>query len=288
MDTSKYKVDSIAMIDILCDETFNCRGRVTPQMVLDLSSDIKVSGLDFPIHVQPYTARAGYKYRIVSGHRRFTACKVLNWTEIPCVIREFRDEAEARSANLRENIQRADLNLVQEAEAVSWYVTAGYNVTQIASKIGKSNGWVEIRRKLLHLPGMVRQAAEDGVITQSHINQLWEHRQNPEKLSMILRTIKERAETGERAIVVKEEVKLADFAKARRPKPHEITDFLHVLASNITFKIDAPEYFPARVLAWVQGTISPAQLYVSMKKECQRLNLEFNPPADIKKIFDGI
>lgn len=277
------------MIQILCDHTFNCRGRIDKTMCIGLSKNIQERGLDYPIHIQPYTERAGFQYRIVSGHRRFTAAQILNWIEIPAVVRyDLKDESDARSANLVENIEREDLNLVQEAEAVSWYITQGYNVSQVALKIGKSNGWVEIRRKLLHLPQMVRDAASEKIITQSHINQLWEHRNNPEKLSTILRTIKERAETGERAIVIKEDVKLADFAKARRPKPHEVDDFLQVLAHNITFKIDAPEYFPARVLAWVQGSISPAQLYVSMKKECERLGLAFNPPPDIKRIFDGL
>lgn len=289
MDTTKYKVEAIPSIEILCDHEFNCRGKIDPSSCLDLSKDIGSNGLDFPIHVQVYTGRPGFKYRIVSGHRRFTACKILNWTDIPCVVREFKDEADARSANLRENIQRADLNLVQEAEAISWYMTAGYNVAQTAVKVGKSNGWVEVRRKLLHLPHMVRQAAEDGFITQNHISQLWEHRNNPERLSTILRTIKERAQTGEKAIVVKEDVKLADFAKARRPKPHEVVEFLNVLASNIVFKLPTgTEYFAARCLAWVNGAISPAQLYISMKKECERLGFPFNPPADIKRIFDGL
>lgn len=288
LDLSKYETQKIPTTEILCDPTFNCRGFVSPQSCLDLKNSIAEDGLDFPIQIQLWDKSPLHKYRIVSGHCRYTACRMLGWKEIPAIIRVFKDEAEARSANLRENIQRRDLNLLQEAEAVSWFYTAGYNISQIAAKTGKSNGWVEVRRKLMHLPDMVKRAAEDKIITQSHINQLWEHRDNPEKLSTVLRTIKERAETGEKAIVVKEDVKLADFTKAKRPKPNEVNDFLNVLASNITFKIDQPEYFPARVLAWVMGNISPAQLYVSMKRECERLGLPFSPPPDIKKIFDGI
>jgi hypothetical protein len=131
-------------------------------------------------------------------------------------------------------------------------------------------------------------AAQEGKVTQSHINQLWEHRSNPEKLNSILRTIKERSELGQRAIVVKEDVRLEDFAKAKRPKPHEVNEFLTVLANNITIKLDQPEYFPARCLAWVMGNISPAELYAALKRECERLGFPFNPPPDVRRIFDGL
>lgn len=289
IDVSKYKVVPVPMNKVFKDDAFNCRGSFSRAACMDLAKDIKDNGLEFPIHVQPWVGKPGFEYRIISGHRRFTAYQINGETEVPAVVRtDLQDEVEARAANLRENIQRADLNILQEAEAVSWYITQGFSVAATGTKIGKSTGWVEVRRKLLHLPDSVRQAAEKGVVNQGHIHQLWEARGNPDRLAAILRTIKERKEAGEKAIVVKEDVTIQDFAKARRPKPHEIAEFLNVLSTNITMKLDQPEYFPARVLAWAAGNISPAELYASLRRECEAHGLPFNPPADVKKIFDGI
>lgn len=287
-DAARYQVQPIKVARTKCDHSFNCRGRISRDDCVELARDIKENGLDFPIHVQPYS-EGDYDFRIISGHRRFTAFQINGEDTIPAVVRvDLADEIEAREANLRENIQRSDLNIVQEADAISFFIVKGYNVTQVAEKIGKSNGWVEVRRRLVHLPEFVRRAAQEGTVNQGHINQLWKYRNDSEKMSELIRRIKEKAEQGERAIVIREEVQIEDFAKVRRPKPHELNDFLEVVAGMVTNKLDQPEYFAHRILSWCAGYISQAQLYVSLRRECERLGLPFTPPSDVKKILDGV
>ena len=289
-DMNKYVVTLLEMKRIFCDSDFNCRGRIDLATCYELAEDIKERGLDFPIHVRPYDKKPGFDFQIVSGHRRFTAFKINKAEVVPAVIRtDLGDEVDAREANLRENIQRTDLTLLQEAEAISFFVISGYNSNQIAKKLGKSTGWVEPRRRLMQLPEFVRTAANDGVVTQNHINQMWNYRDDPAKLSDMIRMIKERSEKGERAIVIKEDVKIVDFAKVRRPKPHEIEEFLMVVASNITNKLpDDQECFGHQVGSWTAGYASMVQVYCALRRECARLGLPFNPPADIKKIMDSI
>lgn len=291
MDTKRYEVTPQKMSRIFCDASFNCRGSIELATCYELAEDIKEKGLDFPIHVRPYKLQPDkYDFQIISGHRRFTAYRINKETEIPCVVRyDLEDEVLAREANLRENIQRTDLTILQEAEAISFFITAGYNVSQIAKKLGKSDGWVEPRRKLMHLPDFVRRAAAEKVVNQNHINQMWAYRDNPEKLAAMIQMIKERSEKGEKAIVIREDVKITDFAKVRRPKPHEIEDFILVLAQLITNKLpDDQECFAHQVLSWAAGYASMAQAYVAMRNECARLGLPFNPPSDIKRILDSV
>lgn len=285
----RYVTVMIPMSEIYCDGSFNCRGQVAMSEVMDLAADIKARGLSFPLHLQEHTLKPPFKYRIISGHRRFTAMKYNKAVEAPCVIRkDLLSEVEAREENLRENIQRADLTMLQEARAIGYFTGLGWSVNQIAKKLGKSNGWVEPRRRLLLLPTEVRDAADKGVVTQNHINQMWLHRDNREKLMEILRAIKTRSEAGERAIVVKEEMTIVEFAKIRRPKPSEVNEFMEVLAKNITNKIDEPEYFAHRVLAWVQGNISLAGLYASLRRECDKLEVPFTPPEDIRRLLMSV
>lgn len=275
--------------EIFCDHTFNCRGPIDRSTCIDLAEDISDKGLDFPIHVQPYTLNPKFKYRIVSGHRRFTAVTMNRSEAIPAVIRyDLSDETAAREANLRENIQRSDLTMLQEAQAINYFLSRGHSVSQVAKRLGKTSGWVEPRRKLLELPEFVHKAADEGIVTQNHIHQLHKYKGNTEKLSEMIREIKHRAEKGERGIVIKEATKIVDFAAIRRPKPHEVDEFLAVLFTNIVKKIPEEEYFASRCLAWVMGHISPAQLYVSLKRECERLGLDFNPPDDVRKLLASV
>jgi ParB/RepB/Spo0J family partition protein len=288
-DTSRYAVTFVPVAEIYCDHEFNCRGRIIPGEVRDLADSIKDRGLEQPIHVQPYDKKQGKKYRIVSGHRRFTAVCQLQHPTIPAVIRnDLVDESSAREANLIENIQRTDLNIVKEAEAVSWFVVNGYSMNQVARKLGKTPGWVDVRRKLVALPAFVQKEAADGVIKQSHIQQLYQFRDNPEKLAELVRYIKERAEEGEKAIQIKQNLDIIQFAKVRRPKPHEIMDMLALIGAMITNKIDDDFYFPHKVLAWSAGNISLAEMYVALRKECTNRSLPFNPPEDVRQLLNGL
>ena len=98
----------IPMAEVLDDEDFNCRGgRIDAFDVAELAKDIKQRGLIEPVVVTEMTAEnqkiRGKKYLLVVGYRRFTACKLIQMTEINSVIRHFNSEADARCFNISDN-----------------------------------------------------------------------------------------------------------------------------------------------------------------------------------------
>lgn len=119
-----------------------------------LIASIKEHGLLQPILIRPLS----HGFEIVAGHRRFHACRSLRWRFIPCKIRELADK-EAYEIQLTENMQRKSMDPIEEAEAFRRYVVDfGWGgVTELASKIGKSEEYVSHRIQLLKLPEDVKQ-----------------------------------------------------------------------------------------------------------------------------------
>jgi ParB family transcriptional regulator, chromosome partitioning protein len=118
-----------------------------------LISSIKDHGLLQPILIRPFEQG----FEIVAGHRRFQACRSLRWRFIPCKIRDLTDK-EAFEIQLTENMQRKSMDPVEEAEAFRRYVVDfGWGgVTELASKIGKSEEYVSHRIQLLKLPEEIK------------------------------------------------------------------------------------------------------------------------------------
>ena len=110
--TNEYEVNEIGLNRIWSDNEFNCRGVILPMDVIDLVKDIEKNGLQFPIAIQPETEieeKVNYDFRIIAGHRRFQAYKVLKKDTIPAMIKTGLNEVQARLLNLGENLMRQDL-----------------------------------------------------------------------------------------------------------------------------------------------------------------------------------
>ena len=118
-----------------------------------LISSIKDHGLLQPILIRPFEQG----FEIVAGHRRFQACRSLRWRFIPCKIRDLTDK-EAFEIQLTENMQRKSMDPMEEAEAFRRYVVDfGWGgVTELASRIGKSEEYVSHRIQLLKLPEEIK------------------------------------------------------------------------------------------------------------------------------------
>jgi ParB family chromosome partitioning protein len=114
-----------------------------------LRNSIKTHGLLEPILVRPSNG----SFEVIAGHRRLQACKELGWQEIPCIVRSLEDK-QAFEAALIENIQRETLNPIEEAESYKRYVLEyGYgSISELASRIGKSEEYVSHRILMLNLP----------------------------------------------------------------------------------------------------------------------------------------
>ncbi|MGA0189156.1 MAG: ParB/RepB/Spo0J family partition protein, partial [Candidatus Nanopelagicaceae bacterium] len=135
----------------------------------DLSNSIREKGLLQPIVIRPIGPD---QYELVAGERRWRAAQKANLHEIPALIRELTD-GEALEIALIENIQRSDLNPIEEALAYSQLMNAfSYTQQQLADSLGKSRSHIANTIRLLNLPLEVKQKIESGDITAGHARAL--------------------------------------------------------------------------------------------------------------------
>lgn len=144
------------------------RQEMNEEALKGLVSSIKDKGVLQPVLVR--SADEGYE--LVYGHRRFEAAKRANLTEIPAVIKSLSDR-EVLELAIIENIQREDLNPLEEANAYQKLNTK-FNLTQeeIALRVGKARSTITNKMRLLSLPNEVKKALLKGKITEGHARAL--------------------------------------------------------------------------------------------------------------------
>lgn len=159
--------------------------KVFDEMQLEeLTRSIKELGVIQPIVVR----KAGEKYEIVAGERRFRASEKAGLTQIPAVVRDFTDRELAEVA-LIENLQRADLNYFEEAEGY-YRLIQDFSLTQeeVAARVGKSQPTIANKLRLLKLDPLVRENIMVELLTERHIRALLKLR-SPEEQMLILKEI---------------------------------------------------------------------------------------------------
>ncbi len=176
-----------------------------------LADSIRQAGVLQPLLV---VEKAG-RYRIVAGERRFRAAMIAGLDTVPCIVRDFSEEEQLEAA-LIENIQREDLNPIEEAAAVKQFMdTCGYTQEQAARRLGKSRPAVANLLRLLTLPESVRQDVIAGRLTAGHARVLAGLEDDGRKIALAERTVLE-------GLSVRALEKLAaqmDMAPAVREKP---------------------------------------------------------------------
>lgn len=139
-----------------------------PELV-ELESSIKASGLLQPIVVR---AQGDGRWELVAGERRLRAVTRLGWSEIPVVVRDFDDRAMLTLA-LVENLQRSDLNPLEEAEGYQRLIDEfGLTQQQVADAVGKDRTSITNLLRVLTLQPAVRQLVERGHISAGHARAL--------------------------------------------------------------------------------------------------------------------
>jgi ParB family transcriptional regulator, chromosome partitioning protein len=141
---------------------------------------IRAQGVLQPLIVRPRSDGSGYE--IVAGERRWRAAQRVPLHEMPVVVREFSD-GEALEIALIENVQRADLNALEEAQGYAQLIEHfGYTQQQLASSISKSRSHIANSLRLLSLPDEVKAHLETGALTAGHARTLVASAQ-PEELA---------------------------------------------------------------------------------------------------------
>ncbi len=145
------------------------RKKFDEKEISKLAESINEHGLIQPIIVRPI---ADERYQIVAGERRWKACKMAGINEIPIIIRDLTDIETAEIA-LIENLQRAELNPIEEAAAYKQLMEE-YGVTQdaLSKMVGRSRSFIANSVRLLSLPEEVRDMLENNEITVGHAKAL--------------------------------------------------------------------------------------------------------------------
>jgi ParB family transcriptional regulator, chromosome partitioning protein len=171
----------------------------------ELARSIEARGLIQPIVVRPWQG----KYQIVAGERRWRAAQRARLHEVPVIVREF-DDGETLELALIENIQREDLNAIEEAEAYSKLIERfGHSQDALGRLVHKSRSHVANLLRLLDLPEPVRTMLADGRLSMGHARALITA-PDPEGLAR---------QVVERGLSVRETERLAQNARPASARP---------------------------------------------------------------------
>ena len=152
-----------------------------------LADSIREAGVLQPLLVVEQNGR----YRIVAGERRFRAARIAGLDAVPCIVRNFTPEEQMEAA-LIENIQREDLNPIEEAAAVRQLMDAcNYTQEQAAKRLGKSRPAVANLLRLLNLPASVQQDVIEGRLSAGHARVLAGVEEEQRQIALAERTVLE-------------------------------------------------------------------------------------------------
>lgn len=153
-------------IDLLVRGKYQPRRHFDPVQLQELADSIKTTqGLLQPIVVRPL---ANNKYEIIAGERRWRAAQLAGLTEISCLVSQYTDE-QALQASIIENINRADLNAIEEAQAFQRLIDEfQYLHEEVAAAVGKSRTAVTNSLRLLKLDPRIRELIISGDLSEGH------------------------------------------------------------------------------------------------------------------------
>lgn len=165
-------IPQVQEIPITCitPSPMNPRKTFSEDALHELAENIRQQGLLQPITVRPSAAvpdasASGQHYEIVCGERRYRACKIISETmAIPCIVRDLSDD-EAFDAMITENLQRRDIDPIEEAQAFTILSGRGQSVAELASRFGRSESYIRDRMRLVSLIGPLQKELSKGQIT---------------------------------------------------------------------------------------------------------------------------
>ena len=169
----------------------------------ELADSIKQHGVLQPLLVRPLPSGG---YQLVAGERRWRASRIAGLKEVPVVVKELSD-VETMEIAIIENLQREDLNPIEEAEGLQALIDrCGFTQEEVATSVGKSRPAIANALRLLKLPSEVREMTKNGEISAGHARALlafdneamiYEVAQNIVKNNLTVRDVERLAKTSE-------------------------------------------------------------------------------------------
>lgn len=165
--TAEPKENEIMMVKInqVIPGKYQPRTNFDEESLIELAESIKKNGIIQPVVVRKVSDS---RYEIIAGERRWRAARKAGLEEIPVLIKDL-DDSKALLVSLIENIQREDLNPVEEATAIQKLIDEfGLTQEQVAEHVGKSRSTIANILRLLSLPPAVKEKIEDGTLSSGH------------------------------------------------------------------------------------------------------------------------
>ncbi len=169
-------------LELLEPGPFQPRGRIDTASLEELAASVRARGILQPLLARPHPEEPG-RYQIIAGERRWRAALAAGLHEVPVLVRALAN-AEAMAASLIENLQRQDLNPIEEAEGY-FRLMREFGTTQdnLAQTVGKSRSHIANTLRLLNLPAAVQAEVRSGALSAGHARALLSHPE-PEKAAL--------------------------------------------------------------------------------------------------------
>jgi len=156
-------------LDLIDNNPFQTRSQMNEDQLAELAASITANGVVQPVLVRPV---AGGRFQLIAGERRWRASKLAGKTTVPAILRQVSDE-QAMEITIVENLQRADLNAMEQARAFE-RLSREFHMTQeqMAQRTGKDRATVANFLRLLKLPSGVQARVESGALSFGHARAL--------------------------------------------------------------------------------------------------------------------
>jgi ParB family chromosome partitioning protein len=201
-------------IEMLEPGPFQPRSNFHADTLAELVDSIRSRGILQPLLARPHPKKPG-NYQIIAGERRWRAAQQAGLHDVPVLIRDLAD-TEAMAASLVENLQRQDLNPIEEGEGFRRLIEEfGLTQEQLGTAVGKSRSHVANAMRLLQLPPSVRIEVQNGRLTAGHARALLAHPDPEEAAKQVIA----------RGLNVRQtEALAAEKPKERQERPERLKD----------------------------------------------------------------
>lgn len=236
-------------LDLLEPNPFQPRVTMEPEALEELAVSIRSHGVLQPLLARPDPKRNG-RFHLITGERRWRAAAMAGVHEVPVIVREMSD-ADAAAVALVENLQREDLNPMEEAEGYSRLVDEmGMTQDGLAQAVGKSRAHIANMIRLLNLPGPIQRAVRNGTLTFGHARALLAHSDPEAAMATVLA----------KGLTVRQTEALATRTPRSARAPRKVSADVAALEHRITEHLGCP----AKITVNAKGGGSLALPFASM------------------------
>lgn len=233
--TTQVAAETTLPLDKLVPSSVQPRRQFDAEALKSLSASIKSQGIIQPLLVRPLPNGT---YEIIGGERRWRAARQAGLTEAPVIIRTL-DDGRALEVALVENVQRADLNPLEEAMGYQRLV-AEFNYTHedMARVTGKSRSHITNLLRLLALPEKIKECVNSGLLSMGHARALLSLVDDPElQLRAANKVIKQQLSVRETEDLVRNLVRPGQAARGRRPADPKISALEQLMQERVGLKV---------------------------------------------------